>query len=78
MYTPRGRGDQISYTFLLRITCKKKRGDGVQKACKIAYVLNGRPQTYMVKSVEMMPRDIESYRKQSHEAVGIYPPRSSH
>ena len=38
-----------SYTFPLRITCKKGvgwgvgGGGGVQIACKIAYVLNGRP-----------------------------------
>ena len=42
-YAPRGRGwGQASYTFPLRITCKKG-GEGVQKACKIAYVINGRP-----------------------------------
>ena len=45
MYAPRGRGVQVSYTFLLRITCKKKKGGGgeeVQIACKNAYVINGR------------------------------------
>ena len=42
-YAPRGRGGgRASYTFLLRITCKKG-GEGVQKACKNAYVINGRP-----------------------------------
>ena len=42
MYTP--RGSQLSYTFPLRITCKKKRGrEGVQIACKIAYVFNRKP-----------------------------------
>ena len=46
-YAPRGREGQVSYTFLLRITCKKKRGGGVQVACKNAYVINGRPQTAM-------------------------------
>ena len=40
-YAPRGRGGQVSYTFPLRITCKKG-GEGVQIACKIAYVLNRR------------------------------------
>ena len=40
-----GGGGQVSYTFPLRITCKKGGGEGVQIACKIAYVLNGRPLT---------------------------------
>ena len=38
-----GGGGQVSNTFPLRITCKKGGGEGVQIACKIAYVLNGRP-----------------------------------
>ena len=39
-YAPGGRGGvQVSYTFPLRITCKKG-GKGVQIAYKIAYVLN--------------------------------------
>ena len=42
-YAPRGRGGQVCYTFPLRITCQNKGGEGVQKACKIAYVINGRP-----------------------------------
>ena len=44
-YAPRGGGGggHVSYTFPLRITCKKGGGEGVQIACKIAYVLNGRP-----------------------------------
>ena len=43
-YAPRQGGwAQASYTFLLRITCKKGSG-WVQISCKIAYVLNGRPQ----------------------------------
>ena len=49
-YAPRGRGGgQASYTFLLRITCKKKKkgGGAVQIACKIAYVINGRPHIYL-------------------------------
>ena len=37
-----GGGGQASYTFSLRITYKKG-GGGVQKACKNAYVINGRP-----------------------------------
>ena len=36
-------GAQLSNTFPLRITCKKK--GGVQIAYKIAYVLNARPHT---------------------------------
>ena len=38
-YTPRGGGGQASNTFLLHVTCKK--GEGVQIACKHAYVTNG-------------------------------------
>ena len=37
------RGGQVSYTFPLYITCKK--GEGEQIACKILYILNGRPNT---------------------------------
>ena len=38
------RKKTLSYTFLLRITCNKKRGEeGVQIACKNAYLINGRP-----------------------------------
>ena len=49
-YAPRGRGggDQASYTFLLRITCKKRGGGGFQIACKIAYIINGRPHTFII------------------------------
>ena len=44
MYAPSERRVQASYTFLLRITCKKGGGgEGVQKACKNAYIINGRP-----------------------------------
>ena len=46
-YAPRGRGGggQASYTFLLRITCKKGGGgEVVQISCKIAYVINGWPK----------------------------------
>ena len=44
-YATRGRAaGQTSYTFPLHITCKKKKGGGIQIACKIAYVINGRPQ----------------------------------
>ena len=35
-------GGQASYIFPLRIACKMGEG-AVQKACKIAYVLNGWP-----------------------------------
>ena len=42
-YAPRvWGGGQVSYTFPSRITSKKGRR-GVQIACKIVYVLNGRP-----------------------------------
>ena len=41
-YTPRGRGSETSYAVLLRIS-RKKGGEGVQIACQIAYVINGRP-----------------------------------
>ena len=48
-YTPKGRGrvSQISYTFSLRIahTHTQKKGGGVQIACKIVFILNGRPPT---------------------------------
>ena len=47
-YAPRGRGGQVSYTFLLRITCKKGGGEGVQITCKNAYVINGRPFVYCI------------------------------
>ena len=47
-YTPRGKGrGQVSYTFSLRVICK--RGRGFQIACKIANVLNGRPLTKLVR-----------------------------
>ena len=42
-YAPRRRGGGASYTFILRITCK--RGEGVCIAGKLAYVLNGRSQS---------------------------------
>ena len=50
-YAPRGRGGrgQAYYTFLVRITCKKG-GKGVQIACQIAYVINGRPLVQSVSS----------------------------
>ena len=38
-------GGQVSYTFPLRITCKKGGGDGVQITCKIVFILIGRPQS---------------------------------
>ena len=41
-YAPRRRGNEVSYTIPLRITCKEVE-EGVQIACKIVYVLNGRP-----------------------------------
>ena len=40
-----GGGGLASYRFLLRITCKKGEPEGVQKSCKNAYVINGRPHT---------------------------------
>ena len=44
MYARRvGGWGQSSYTFPLRSTCKKGMGGWVQIACKIAYLLNGRP-----------------------------------
>ena len=39
-----GGGGQVSCTFPLRITCKIG-GQGVQIACEVAYVLNGRPHS---------------------------------
>ena len=44
-YAPMG-GGWVQFV-PLRITCKK--GEGVQKACKIAYILNGRPHTIVVE-----------------------------
>ena len=44
MYAPRGSGvGQVSYIFPSCITCKKGGREGVQIACKIVYILNGRP-----------------------------------
>ena len=42
-YEPSGEGGRASYTFLLRITCKKGGGEGVQIACQFMYAINGRP-----------------------------------
>ena len=53
-----GGGGQVPYTFQLRITCKKGRGEErVQMTCKIAYMLNGRP---LIEALEGESRDIFS------------------
>ena len=64
--SPRGRGwGQAFCTFPLRITCKKKKGggvEGVQKACKIAYVINGRPHTRQsIRSISVWAQYIEDW-----------------
>ena len=41
MYTPRWRG--VKFPIHFHCVLHAKRGEGVQIACKIAYVLNGRP-----------------------------------
>ena len=43
-YAPRGRGG-VSLPYISIAYYIQKGGEGVQKACKIAYVINGRPQT---------------------------------
>ena len=48
-YAPRGRwGGQVSCTFYC-ILYAKRGGEGVQTACKNAYVINERPLSYMCK-----------------------------
>ena len=54
MYAPRvGGWGQASYTFPL-CTCNKGVGGWVQIACKIAYVLNGRPLTQVMWVTQVM------------------------
>ena len=45
MYAPRGRGGGVKPPIHVYCVLYVKRGEGVQIACKIAYVINGRPQT---------------------------------
>ena len=61
-YAPRGGGvggGQVSHTFPLRIqTCVLRGGkkvDGFQIACKIVYVLNGRPLAGIFYRRYMLP-----------------------
>ena len=42
-HAPIGGGGGVKPPIHLRITCKKKKGGGVQKACKNAYVINVSP-----------------------------------
>ena len=44
-YAPRGKGGGSSLLYIsIAYYMKKKGGEGVQIACKIVYVINGRPQ----------------------------------
>ena len=63
-YPARGRGGQASYTFALRITCKKGGGEGVQIACKNAYVINGRPLALAVNFFILKIQDIAIFAAQ--------------
>ena len=44
-YAPRGGGEGFKPPIHFHCVLHAKRGRGVQKACKTAYVLNGRPHT---------------------------------
>ena len=59
----RGGGGQVSYTFPLRITCKKGC-DGVQIACKMSYVPNGRPPCILIYGPRLVVQSdvIDTYR----------------
>ena len=46
-YAPRGRGGGSSLLYISIAYCMQKGGEGVQIACKIAYVINGRPLIYI-------------------------------
>ena len=43
MYALRGRGGGVKSAIHFHCVLHAKRGEGVQIACKIAYVLNGKP-----------------------------------
>ena len=48
-----GRGGGVKSPIHLHFVLCAKRGRGVQIACKIAYVLNGRPLRWSVHVVKM-------------------------
>ena len=45
MYAPRGRGGGSSLPYISIAYNMQKGGEGVQKVCKLMYVLNERPPT---------------------------------
>ena len=64
-YAPSGRGGgQVSHRFQLRITCKKQ--GGVQIACSIAYIFNGRPHLLHLKLIINFGRRVSSVVIQIH------------
>ena len=72
MYAPRGRGGgQASYTFPLRITCKKGVGGWVQIACKISYVLNGRPLSSFNSEVSITVHTLKYVYTQQRSDVNV-------
>ena len=49
-YAPRERGGGSSLLYISITYYMQKGGEGVQKACKNVYVINGRPRTYPAKN----------------------------
>ena len=53
-YAPRGRGGGSTLLYISIAYNMQKGGEGVQIACKVAYVLNGRPLTGFQKQLTIM------------------------